>query len=110
MPEHVHLLVSEPRRATLDRAIRALKTSVAKRSTQRPFWLARYYDFNVLSEAKRIKKLRYIHRNPVTRGLDYEPREWERSSFRHDLTGESGVVDIESPWTIGRRLGLSVPE
>jgi len=30
MPEHVHLLVSEPKRLTLDRAIQALKTSVSK--------------------------------------------------------------------------------
>ena len=34
-----------------------------------PFWLERYYDFNVYSEAKRIEKLRYMHRNPVKRGL-----------------------------------------
>jgi putative transposase len=106
MPEHLHLLVSEPRRATLDRAIQAIKTSVAKRSTPRPFWLVRYYDFNLHSEAKRIEKLRYMHRNPVTRGLVYGPEDWEWSSFRHYLTGEPGIVEIESPWTVGRRLGL----
>ena len=87
MPEHVHLLVSEPRRATLDRAIQALKTSVAKQSEQRPFWLARYYDFNVHSSAKKTEKLRYIHRNPVTRGLVHGPEDWKWSSFRHYLTG-----------------------
>jgi hypothetical protein len=26
-----------------------------------PFWQARYYDFNVWSEQKRVEKLRYIH-------------------------------------------------
>jgi putative transposase len=109
MPEHVHLLVSEPRRGTLDRAIQALKTSVAKQSAQRPFWLPRYYDFNVHSEAKRIEKLRYIHRNPVTRGLIYGPEDWAWSSFRHYLTGEPGTIEIESPWTVARRLGLKMP-
>jgi len=108
MPEHVHLLVSEPRRGTLDRAIQALKTSVSKQSAQRPFWLKRYYDFNVHSEEKRIEKLRYIHRNPVTRGLVSRPEEWERSSFRHYLTGEPGTVEIESSWTLGRRMGLKM--
>jgi putative transposase len=108
MPEHVHLLVSEPRRATLDRAIQALKTSVSKQSKQRPFWLVRYYDFNVHSEDKRIEKLRYIHRNPVTRGLVDRPEEWKWSSFRHYLTGEPGVVEIESHWTLNRRLGLKM--
>ena len=31
MPEHVHLLVSEPERATLARALQAIKQSVARR-------------------------------------------------------------------------------
>ncbi len=109
MPEHVHLLVSEPRRGTLDRTIQALKTSVSKHCTERPFWLKRYYDFNVHSEEKRIEKLRYIHRNPVTRGLVSRPEDWRWSSFRHYLTGEKGVVEIESVWTMGRRMGLKIP-
>jgi len=28
-------------------------------------WQARFYDFNVWTERKRIEKLRYIRRNPV---------------------------------------------
>jgi putative transposase len=108
MPEHVHLLVSEPKRSTLDRAIQALKTSVSKRSEQHPFWLARYYDFNVFSGQKGIEKLRYMHRNPVTRGLVNRPEEWNWSSFRHYLTGEKGMVEIESTWTAARREGLKI--
>ena len=110
MPEHVHLLVSEPKRDTLSRAIQALKTSVSKQSPQKPFWQVRYYDFNVRSRAKRTEKLRYIHRNPVTRGLVTRPEEWRASSFRHYLTGEAGVVQIESTWTAGKRVGLRLPE
>jgi putative transposase len=109
MPEHVHLLVSEPRRGTLDRAIQALKTSVSKQCTPRPFWLKRYYDFNVHSEEKRIEKLRYIHRNPVSRGFVCRPEDWKWSSFRHYQTGAAGTVEIESPWTLGRRMGLKIP-
>jgi putative transposase len=64
MPEHVHLLVNEPRKGSLARSVQALKLSVALRRTERPFWQARYYDFNVHSEAKHIEKLRYMHRIP----------------------------------------------
>jgi putative transposase len=110
MPEHVHLLLSEPRRFTLASAIQALKTSVAKQVVQRPLWLVRYYDFNVHSEAKRIEKLRYIHRNPVARGLAGRPEDWRWSSFRHYLTGEARTVEIESAWTEGKRLGLKIPD
>ena len=109
MPEHVHLMVSEPSRGMLDRAIQALKTSVSKQSNQRPFWLARYYDFNVHSEEKRVEKLRYMHRNPVARGLAASPGEWKWSSFRHYLTGEVGTIEIESFWTAGRRTALTLP-
>jgi putative transposase len=110
MPEHVHLLVSEPKRATLARAIQALKTAVSKQSRQRPFWQVRYYDFNVFTSAKRTEKLRYMHRNPVVRGLVARPEHWKWSSFRHYLTGESGIVEIESTWTAGKRTGLKLPE
>jgi putative transposase len=73
MPEHVHLLVSEPRKVLLSKVIQALKLSVSVQSTQRPFWQVRYYDFNVHNEAKRVEKFRYMHRNPVVRRLVETP-------------------------------------
>src|SRR5579864_4542548 len=62
MPEHVHLLISEPERSKLSVAIQMLKqiTSQKQRAKHLPrFWQVRYYDFPVWSEAKRIAKLRY---------------------------------------------------
>lgn len=103
MPEHVHLLLSEPQRATLARALQALKISVARQRPDRPFWCARYYDFNVFSEPMRIEKLKYIHRNPVARGLVTRPEDWPWSSYRHYLTGSRGRVEIESWWTARAR-------
>jgi len=61
------------------------------------------YDFNVFSARKHIEKLRYIHRNPVKRGLVAEPMHWRWSSFRHYVTGERGTVEIESFWTAAVR-------
>ena len=114
MPEHVHLLVSEPERGKLSVAVQMLKQNVARRigvPSQLPrFWQRRYYDFNVWSEAKRIEKLKYIHRNPVTRGLVAKPEDWPSSSFRHWATGEECVVEIESQWTARKRerMGMSL--
>jgi putative transposase len=134
MPEHVHLLVSEPQRETLSTAVQAVKlglvrslqcsggsvvaaaprsrkngetwgtltsgtltsgalTSGTPMHTER-FWQARFYDFNVWTERKRIEKLRYIHRNPVERGLVASPEQWPWSSFRWYLCGEPGPVQI----------------
>jgi len=102
MPEHVHLLISEPERGTLPQAIQSLKQGVARRLALREkdsFWQARYYDFNVWSERKFVEKLKYIHRNPVRRGLVEHPEDWSWSSFGHYLTGDRGVIEIESHWT-----------
>jgi putative transposase len=127
MPEHVHLLVSEPQRETLSTAIQALKLGVVRslrcasavetaprcRKTGEtwgtplsgtpvhdtpihpdPFWQARFYDFNVWTEHKRIEKLRYSHPNPVERGLVSSPEQWSWSSFRWYICGETGPVRI----------------
>jgi putative transposase len=106
MPEQVHLLVREPEAVMLATALQALKQSVSRRLALRqrePFWQARYYDFNVWTERKRIEKLRYMHRNPATRGLTARPEDWPWSSYRHYLTGIEGAVEIESEWTAQRR-------
>ena len=106
MPEHVHLLVDEPHHATLADAIHFLKLSFAKRLRSRKhatesssFWQKRYYDRNVRDAQEFTVKLRYLHRNPVERGLVKEPAEWKWSSYRHYALREIGTVEIESVWT-----------
>jgi putative transposase len=48
----------------------------------------------VFTEKKRVEKLRYMHRNPVRRGLVLEPQQWNWSSYRHYAEGERGIVLI----------------
>src|ERR1039458_10184349 len=93
------------------------------RRRERPFWQAHYYDFNVSEHGKFLEKLRYIHRNPVKRGLVAKPEDWpstpatntcrwgprQWSSFRHYATGVAGIVEIESEWTAQKR-GWQLPE
>jgi hypothetical protein len=40
-------------------------------------------------------KLRYIHRNQVKRGLVEKPEQWNGSSFRSYLYGETGLVRVK---------------
>ncbi|MEO8736392.1 MAG: transposase [Edaphobacter sp.] len=94
MPEHVHLLLSEPADTPLSKALQSLKLSVSKRLTQRPFWHTRYYDFNVFTHNKRVEKLKYMHRNPVARGLVEKPEDWRWSTYRHYLLNEPTPVQI----------------
>ncbi|MFP5231492.1 MAG: transposase [Acidobacteriota bacterium] len=104
MPEHVHLLVSEPTQGDLSVVLQALKISVARKFTARPFWQRRFYDFNVFTDEKRIEKRRYIHRNPFTRGLVAHPADWVGSSYRHWACGEQGIVQLASTWTYAEQL------
>ena len=89
MPEHVHMLVGEPRENSLAVALQVLKQMTSRKlkaREQAQFWQRRYYDFNVWSDEKRIEKLRYMHRNPVVRGLVEKPEDWrfvELSPLRH---------------------------
>src|SRR5260370_35710966 len=81
-------------RRSLSKALQALKISASRRLAQRPFWQPRYYDFNVFTHNKRVEKLKYMHRNPVTRGLVERPEDWRWSSYRHYLLDEPGSVRI----------------
>jgi putative transposase len=103
MPEHVHLLLSEPQQDTLADALKSLKQGVSWRliGDAEHFWQKRYYDFNIRNYPQFVEKLRYIHRNPVKAGLCEPPEDWEWSSFRHYATGSEGRV--ESEWTARKR-------
>jgi putative transposase len=105
MPEHVHLLLSEPESDTMADAIKSLKQGVSRRliGEAEHFWQKRHYDFNVRNRPQFVEKLRYIHRNPVKRGLCERPEDWEWSSFLHYATGLEGSVEIESEWSSRKR-------
>jgi len=62
-------------------------------------WQARFYDFNVWTARKRVEKLRYMHPNPVKRGLVESPELGRWSSYRAYACGERGVVKV-SEWQV----------
>jgi putative transposase len=113
MPEHVHLLLSEPERETLAAALKSLKQGVSRRLIRsaplkpKPglngppvehFWQKRYYDFNIRNYSQFVEKLRYIHRNPGKGGLCEHPEDWQWSSFSPLRDGQRR--------TCGNRVGV----
>jgi putative transposase len=115
MPEHFHLLISEPEKGDPSLVMKVVKQRFARRvhkkrsSNQLKLWTGedehvwqkRFYDFNVWNERKRVAKLRYIHRNPVKRGLVPTPEQWAWSSFRAYAYGEKGLVRVNfQEWTV----------
>jgi putative transposase len=125
MPEHVHLLVSEPKKGTASKVVQVWKQRVSRAmrgkrrrgspaqlslkflselDALRRFWQKRFYDFNVWSETKLREKLDFftrdreavnMHANPVIRGPVKHPNDWAWSSWGLYMNGESGLVKID---------------
>jgi len=118
MPEHVHMLLC-PREESYSIAaiLRAIKQPVARRamiylrehnpsglswmatgrsSVAYRFWQAGGgYDRNMTCVETIVKAARYIHENPVRRGLVVDPCEWAYSSAQDWETGTSGLLPID---------------
>jgi len=122
IPEHIHILISEPKRKTIPIVMQVLKQRVAVRllrrrrsSSQRElweaprlhFWQPLSYDFNLYSDRKVTEKLRYLHRNPVKRGLVSSPELWRWGSYRAFALGEQGVVKLN--WQPERKKRKAKP-
>jgi putative transposase len=117
MPEHIHLLISEPAKGTPSTVMQVLKQRVSRElrcttlaptspgrlrfetsdHSLRTFWQPRFYDFNVWSQKKFVEKLQYMHMNPVKRKLVVHPEDWPWSSFSFYATGNLGLVRIDPP-------------
>lgn len=117
MPEHAHLLVCPREGSTLSAVLRSIKTSSAKRAIQgwrasRALALARTtnsdgsprfwqpgggFDRNVRDEAEFCRAVRYIHRNPVERGLVSRPQDWAFSSVRWWMGLRDGEMPCDDP-------------
>lgn len=105
MPNHVHILIGEPGRGTTSTVLQMLKQRTSRKMRKLeaaaldrrlvPLWQSRFYDFNVYSRWKVEEKLRYMHANPVTRGLVGNPRDWIWSSWSFYEKGEVGLIEID---------------
>ena len=95
MPEYFYLLLGEPGVGVLADAMKMFKLSVSLRQSRKPFWQKRYHDRNLSSHAALVDALRYVHRNPIKRGLVTEPEDWPWSSYaRQYTTGRVGRVCV----------------
>lgn len=113
MPEHIHLLLSEPKRGTPSTVMQVFKQRVSRllrakgrtrknknqltlwparpEGSLKSFWQRRFYDFNVWSRKKIIEKLNYMHMNPVKRRLAADSGLWRWSSYRFYPYGETNI-------------------
>ena len=113
MPDHVHLIINEPRGAAPAKVIQLFKQRVSRQlrgkkprgkqlslpfpennSSPRRFWQRRYYDFNIYSRRKLREKLDYMHANPVKEGLVNHPKDWPWSSWAY-YVGKPALISMD---------------
>jgi len=114
MPDHVHLLISEPPCSSPAKAMQVFKQRVSRllrgkkrRNTSqlvlafpeedalpRRFWQRRYFDMNLYSAYLIRQKLDYIHANPVKEKLVSHPRDWPWSSWSAHV-GQDAMLAVD---------------
>lgn len=118
LDNHIHLLAEAP---NLPRVIQALKSHTAaeiialaersnrdwllnqfayyrkkhKGGSRYQVWQEGYHPQRIQGEKMRAQKVRYIHNNPVRRGLVELPEHWRYSSARNYLLDDHSVLEID---------------
>jgi REP-associated tyrosine transposase len=104
MPDHVHLMFSEPEHGNPSTMIQVLKQRFARKVskeclTQNPsqlaedhVWQRRFYDFPVWDKRQARGEAAVYAPQPGDTGLVTEPEQWAWSSYRHYALGERGPV------------------
>lgn len=65
----------------------------------------------IWNRQKSAEKLRYMHENPVRRGLMAAPEDWHRSSFRAYAYQEPGPVLVNEQQPVRlKRVGVPVSD
>ena len=119
MPEHVHVVLLPREGTQISRLLSAIKLPVSRRAVawlqaNQPEFLTpiedvqpngnrhlRFwqrgggYDRNLRSVADIHEKIRYVHENPVRRGLVETPTDWPWSSARAWSFGEDAPLAID---------------
>jgi putative transposase len=117
MPEHVHLVIWIPNRATISAILKSIKLPVARRAVywlkindpaglaclKAPGRLNRHHFWQqgggyerVLRSAPDVhEKIRYIHANPVRRGLVDSATDWNWSSAKAWETDEKDLIALD---------------
>jgi putative transposase len=109
MPSHLHAILGFPNIELLSKFMQSFK-SISSRKIKRlelnewskeffknntfQFWMPRFDDSIIVSEKHFIRKLEYIHNNPVKAGLVSNAVDWYYSNASDWLSNSKGAVEI----------------
>ena len=122
MPEHIHLVTSNPEEGSLSDITRDLKRFTSKEitrqlerdnevsllnvlqksaakgrgNTEYKVWQDGFHPEAIYSETFLNQKVEYIHYNPVRRGLVSRPEEWRYSSARNYTSHDETIIEVDT--------------
>lgn len=85
MPDHLHLLIQPRGQDTMSSIMQSLKGYASwainkQHGRKGKLWQAGFYDYGLETEQKLLRRMQYMHDNPVRQGLVEEARDYRYSS------------------------------
>ena len=85
MPDHFHALITPAPEVSLEKAMQYIKGGFSFRLKGKlDVWMRSFNETQIMSAEKFLSCARYVHENPVWRGLVSEPEDFEFSSAGRD--------------------------
>lgn len=105
MPEHLHLIIHPFGKYDFSYIMKMLKGGFARKINkinggEGKIWQKGFYDECILDTLTLIKKLEYIHNNPMKAGLVNSPEEYPYSSYNHYIKTDYlaiPIIEIDQP-------------
>jgi putative transposase len=100
MPDHLHILMSVQRDATISQIMHDFKSHTAQvinRTLGRTgvFWQKGFYDHIIRDERDFKKRIDYMHKNPLMSGLVKEMPDYPFSSFRNYYMEDDSMIEMD---------------
>jgi len=105
MPEHLHLIIHPFGEYDFSYIMKMLKGSFARKlnkinGKEGKIWQKGFYDECIANSYELLKKLEYMHNNPVKANLVSSPEEYLYSSYNHYFKTSytpNTIIEIDKP-------------
>lgn len=105
MPDHLHLVIHPFGRYNFSYIMKMIKGSFSRKlnkinAKNGKIWQKGFYDNCITDSLQLIRKLEYMHNNPVKAGLVTSPEEYLCSSYNHYIKTDypaNPIIEIDKP-------------
>ena len=104
MPDHVHIIIHPCGKYELSYIMQMIKGSFARKVNKMnaltgKLWQKRYYDEVVRDEVMLIRKIEYLHNNPLRAGMVKSLEEYRYSSYQFYFNNKCDILTIDQMQT-----------